>query len=685
MVSMAIEVGGTFTDLIWLDGDGLVRTHKLPSTPADPSQGVIAGLEQALGDRLGQVETLFHGSTVATNAVLERKGCRAALLTTEGFRDLLELQRQLRPNVYSLACLKPRPLIPLERVGEVRERLDAGGRALRPLDEAALLATLDRLMAEQRPQAIAVCLLHAYANPAHEERVGQLVRERHPDLPVVLSSAVLPTFREYERASTTAMAAYLAPLVGRYLQSIEKHLAGQGGGRLFVMQSSGGVLPAAGLGERGVEMLNSGPAAGVIAATRVAARIGDSDILTLDVGGTSADVCLVSGGVPAVRAETEVDGLPVGMPTVDIANVGAGGGSIGWIDRGGMLQLGPQSAGARPGPACYGHGGGEPTTTDALVELGWIRPERFLGGRMTLQPAAARAALLRLGTALGRTAAETAEALLAIGVANVGRGVRLVSVQRGHDPQGHALYGYGGMGPMIAALAAEELRIGRVVIPPHPGLFSALGLLLADLRRIYRETAFLALDAAAPARIAATFERLAAAATAEFAGYGVGAERLAFEHLLEMRYAGQGFELLVPFEPGRLAAEGEGYLRGLFRAVHETRYGGKRPGAAAAQGDGGGGGVEIVTFRLVAQAPRSQGLLDRLGGAGGGAPVIEAGSIRFRGAEIPCRFAWRESLPEGLTLEGCAIVEEPTATTLVPPGWCLRVGKLGALEIERRT
>jgi len=680
MVSMAIEVGGTFTDLIWLDDEGAVRTHKLPSTPADPSQGVIAGLGQALGASVDRVETLFHGSTVATNAVLERKGCRAALLTTEGFRDLLALQRQLRPNVYSLACLKPEPLIPLERVAEVRERMDAGGRVLRPLDEAALLATLDRLVAEQRPQAIAVCLLHAYANAAHEERVGQLIRERHPDLPVVLSSAVLPTFREYERASTTAMAAYLAPLVGRYLRTIEQHLAGHGG-RLFVMQSSGGVLPATGLGERGVEMLNSGPAAGVIAATRVAARIGDRNILTLDVGGTSADVCLVSGGVPAVRAETEVDGLPVGMPTVDIANVGAGGGSIGWIDRGGMLQLGPQSAGARPGPACYGHGGSEPTTTDALVELGWIRPERFLGGRMTLQPAAARAALLRLGQTLGQAPAETAEALLAIGVANVGRGVRLVSVQRGHDPKDHALYGYGGMGPMIAALVAEDLRIGRVVIPPHPGLFSALGLLLADLRRIYRETAFLALDAAAPARIAATFERMAASAVAEFAGYGVGAERLTFEHLLEMRFAGQGFELLVPFAPERLAAEGEAYLRDLFRAVHETRYGGKRPGTVAAQD----GAIEIVTFRLVAQAPRSQGLLDRLGGASGGAPGIETGSIRFRGADIPCQFAWRESLPEGLTLEGCAIVEEPTATTLVPPGWCLRVGKLGALELERRS
>lgn len=674
MVNMAIEVGGTFTDLIWTTDEGGVATHKVPSTPGDPSRGVIAGLEEALDGRLESVASLFHGSTVATNAVLERKGCRAALLTTRGFRDLLALQRQLRPNVYSLACLKPEPLIPLERVAEVPERIGPGGEVLQPLDEAALMVTLERLMAEQQPQAIAVCLLHAYRNPAHEERVGQLIRQRWQDVPVILSSAVLPTFREYERASTAAMAAYLAPLVGRYLQTIEGHLSGRAGGkRLFVMQSSGGVLPAAGLGERGVEMLNSGPAAGVIAATRVAARIGDPDILTLDVGGTSADVCLVRGGAPEVRSETEVDGLPVGMPTVDIANVGAGGGSLGWIDRGGMLQLGPQSAGARPGPACYGHGGSEPATTDALVQLGWIRPQRFLGGRMTLLPERAEAALAALGGKLGQDADETAEAMLAIGVANVSRGVRLVSVQRGHDPKRHALYGYGGMGPMIAALVAEELKIGRVVVPPHPGLFSALGLLLADLKRIYRETGFQLLDTDSPARIAATFARMEKDARAEFAGYGVAPEALTFEQVLEMRYAGQGFELLVPFEPARLAAEGSGYLKALFREAHEARYGTSE----------GGDALEVVTYRLVAQSPRSQGLLDRLGGATDSEPDVEEGRIRYRGEAVSCQFAWRGSLPEGFRLAGPAVIEEPTATTFVPPGWSARVGAMGALELER--
>jgi N-methylhydantoinase A len=638
LVGVAIEVGGTFTDLIWLDGAGEIRTHKVPSTPDDPARAVIAGLEEALEGQVERVRTLFHGSTVATNAVIERRGCRAALLTTWGFRDLLAIQRQLRPNVYSLACLKPEPLIPLERVLEVPERIGPDGTVLEPLDVEALLVALDDLMARQRPQSIAVCLLHSYRNPAHERQVAELLRERHPDIPVILSSAVLPTFREYERASTTAMAAYLAPLVGRYLRTIGERLEAAGG-RLFVMQSSGGILPAAGLGERG----------------------------------TSADVCLIAGGQPEVRAETVVAGLPVGMPTVDIANVGAGGGSITWLDRGGMLQVGPQSAGAFPGPACYGRGGEAPTVTDALVQLGWIRPQAFLGGRMPLQAAAAEQALATLGGDLGLDAAGTAEAIVAIGTANVSRGVRLVSVQRGHDPKRHALYAYGGMGPMIAALAAEELGIRRIVVPPHPGLFSALGLLVADHKRIYLETAFLPVGPAAAGTVAETFLRLQRTAEAEFAEYGLERAALVFEWILEMRYVGQGFELQVPVAPERLEAEGSGYLLDSFRAVHETSYGNAPPSEE----------IEIVTFRLVARKPSSGDALERLEAEVQETPQVEAGRIRHRGQLHDCSFVRRGSLPRGFEVEGCAIVEEPTSTTFVPPGWRARVGPLGALEITR--
>ena len=672
MTQISAEVGGTFTDLIWTDGGGRVQTHKVPSTPSDPSAGVIQGLDEALPDGLGDRSQLFHGSTVATNAVLERKGCRAALINTRGFRDILSLQRQLRPNVNAVAVIKPTPLVPLSRTMEAEERINATGAVLDPLDEGALINALDRLVEAEAPEAVAVCLLHAYLNPDHEHRIRALIEDRYPDLPVVLSSDVLPTFREYERASTTAMAAYLAPLVDRYLANLE---AQTGDASLFVMQSSGGVLPSHGARGRGVELLNSGPAAGVIAAERMAALLGDHDLITLDVGGTSADVCLIAGGTPVVTSEYEIDGLPLAMPSVDIANVGAGGGSLGWIDRGGMLQVGPQSAGARPGPACYGQSGEEPAITDALVHLGWIRPQRFLGGRMTLEPARADTALDRLAEPLGQDRSQTAQAMIDIGVAHVSRGVRMVSVQRGYDPKGYVFYAYGGAGPVMGALAADELRISRVVVPPHPGLFSALGLLVADLKRVYRETAFQAVGDDTPATVTAAFERMRETALAEFAGFGSAPEAVQWEHYLEMRYRGQGFELLAPVDLESLARDGAPYIAALFSQTHLARY-----GTAPANED-----VEVVTHRLVASVPGSRDVLDQLETAVQDAtePDIEDGSITFGGAATRCRFAWRPSLAAGHVLDGLAVIEEPTATTLVPPGWRATVGAAGALVLER--
>jgi N-methylhydantoinase A len=673
-VTMAIEVGGTFTDLIWLvDGD--VRTHKVPSTPGDASIGVLNGLNEALAGELPSLGRLFHGSTVATNAVIERKGCRAALITTAGFRDLLALQRQLRPNVYAIACRKPEPLIPLSRTIEAVERIGVNGEVVTPLDERALTEVIDRLVAEQKPEAVAVCLLHAYRTPDHERRVRELVAARYPDLPVVLSSEVLPTFREYERASTTAMAAYLVPLVGRYLERLEAHLeAGAPGAKLFIMQSSGGVLPSSGSQGRGVEMLNSGPAAGVIGATRMAAEIGDRDVITLDVGGTSADICLIAAGEPGVTAETEVAGLPVGLPSIDIANVGAGGGSLGWIDAGGMLQVGPRSAGARPGPACYGHGGTVPALTDALVQLGWIRPHRFLGGRMTLQPERATEALRTLATR-GESADEMARAMIEIGAAHVSQGIRLVSVQRGHDPKDYALYAYGGMGPMIGALAARELKIRRVVVPPYPGLFSALGLLVADLKRIYRETRLIPVGDSVAADVGAAFAHLRAQAEAEFAGFGRRADEIVFSQELEMRFVGQGYELISPIDPVRLDAEGRAYVEGLFRATHEARYG------TISTMDR----VEIVTLRLTASVPASADVLPALTRhrSAGEAACHERAEIRFEGEAVPCTFAWRADLAPGSRIDGAAVIEEPTATTLVPPGWSATVDRTGALILAQ--
>ncbi|MGX7709508.1 hydantoinase/oxoprolinase family protein [Methylobacterium sp. Gmos1] len=669
---VAIEVGGTFTDLIWIAG-GEVKTHKVPSTPHDASIGVIGGLSEALDGDLSDLRQLFHGSTVATNAVIERKGGRTAFVATAGFRDILALQRQLRPNVYAIACRKPEPLVPLNLCVEAVERIDVRGEVVTPLDEAALVATIAELVEREKPDAVAVCLLHAYRQPAHEQRVREIVARRYPELPVVISSDVLPTFREYERASTTAMAAYLVPLVGRYLARLERHLAAEApGANLFVMQSSGGVLPSSGLDRGGVEMLNSGPAAGVIGATRMAGAIGDADVITLDIGGTSADICLIAKGRPDVTAETQVAGLPVGLPSIDIANIGAGGGSLAWVDAGGMLHVGPRSAGARPGPACYGHGGTVPAMTDALVQLGWIRPHRFLGGRMRLLPERARGALSDLADTLGQGPDDLARAMIEIGAANVSQGVRLVSVQRGHDPKDYALYCYGGMGPMIGALTGRELKIRRVVIPPYPGLFSALGLLVADLKRIYRETRFLRVGDRVAEEVAEAFAGLRAQAGAEFAGFGRAPAEIEFRHELEMRFVGQGYELIAPVDLDALRTEGRSYVEAQFKAAHEARYG------ALSTMDA----VEIVTLRLTASVPAAANAMDALTTPrrpDAEATPIEESSILFEGARVPCRFAWRADLPPGTRVEGAAIVEEPTATTLVPPGWTATVDPTGAL------
>jgi N-methylhydantoinase A len=676
LIQLAAEVGGTFTDLIWTDGMGRVRTHKVPSTSSDPSQAVIQGLDDCLGEDAPLLRRLFHGSTVATNAVLERRGGRTALVTTRGFKDILVLQRQTRPNVNSIVCRKPEPLVPLRRTIEATERVSIEGEVIVPLDERGFLQALERLVESEDPEALAVCLLHSYQSPAHERRVRELVKERYPRLEIALSSDVLPTFREYERASTTVMAAYLAPLVSRYVEHLERELQSRrGAASLFIMQSSGGILPGEGARARPVEMLNSGPAAGVIAAVRVAELLGDSDLITLDVGGTSADMCLVDGGAPEVTSEREVDGLPLGISSLDIANVGAGGGSIAWIDRGGMLQVGPESAGARPGPACYGQGGEAPTVTDALVQLGWIRPHRFLGGRMRLLPERAERALESLRGPLALGTLDLARAVVEVNAAHVSRGVRLVSVQRGRDPKGYVLYAYGGMGPVVAALVAEDLGIRRVVLPPLPGLFSALGLLVADLKREFRETGFLPVERDSSDRIEEAFSRMEVEARRELAGYGSSVDEIEWERHLEMRSRGQGFELRAAVDLDRLRAEGHRYLVDLFEETHRTRY-----GTSPANEN-----VEVVNFRLVARVPGPRGILDQLhpGGPGGKTGGAEEGAIHFRGERRTCRFLWRESLGHGERLQGLAVIEEPTATTLVPPGWRAEVARTGALVLER--
>jgi N-methylhydantoinase A len=674
VIKVAVETGGTFTDLIWVGKEGDVRTHKVPSTPVDPSGGVIAGLEEALGGDIEHMSQLFHGSTAATNAVLERKGCRAGLITTRGFRDVLAIQRQTRANVYAVAFSKPQPLIPMNLIREVTERIDVNGQILTPLNERELLDVTAELLASG-VEALAICFLHSYRTAVHEERAACLIRDAFPGVPVVLSSAILPAFREYERTSTTAMAAYLTPMVDRYLGNLEQYLdTRKSGAALFIMQSSGGVVPSSAARARAVDMLQSGPAAGVIAATRVGAQLGDGNIITLDMGGTSTDVALITNGSARVANEKEVDGLPVGVPSIDIANVGAGGGSIGWIDKGEMLHVGPRSAGARPGPACYGHGGQEPAVTDALVQLGWVRPQSFLGGRMKLYPESAEKAIAPLAELLNQTIQSTAQGIIDIAVAHTNRCVRLVSIQRGYDPRDYVIYAYGGMGPVVGALVAQEMKIQRVVVPLHPGLFSALGLLMSDLKRIYRKTGFTAISSETPGEVACSFDLMKAEAIGEFSGYGYRAEQIQWETWAEMRYRGQGFEISVQIDLDKLAAEGRTYLSRLFHQAHRSRYG------TAAPNDN----IELVSYRLVAQVQSEWKQSDeRNNVTDAREPAIQTGSITFAGEEQTCCFVRREGLPAAYSLRGLAIVEEATATTVVPPGWRMMVGAQGALVLEQ--
>ena len=673
MIKMAVETGGTFTDLIWVGQDGRLRTYKVPSTPVDPSGGVIQGLEEALDTGIQHMTQLFHGSTAATNAVLERQGCRAGLITTRGFRDVLAIQRQTRANVYAVAIEKPRVLVPPNLIREVTERIGVNGSIVVPLDEDEVISATSQLLA-QGIEALAICFLHSYRASVHEERAAQLIRDKFAGLPVVLSSSILPAFREYERTSTTAMAAYLTPLVDRYLGNLEQYLrARSSGASLFIMQSSGGVVPSSAARRRAVDMLQSGPAAGVIAATRVGAVLGDRNIITLDMGGTSTDVALITDGSAGVATEREVDGLPVGVPSVDIANVGAGGGSIAWVDAGGMLHVGPRSAGARPGPACYGHGGTEPAVTDALVQLGWIRPQSFLGGRMKLYPDRAAKAITDLADRLHQSVESTAQGMIDIAVAHTSRCVRVVSVQRGYDPRDYVIYAYGGMGPVVGALVAQEMKIRRVVVPPHPGLFSALGLLMSDLKRIYRMAGFTAISASTPQQAAETFQQMRGAAIEEFSGYGYGPDQMQWETWAEMRYRGQGFELPVEIDLERLALEGRAYLNEIFHHAHRLRYG------TAAPNDN----IELVGYRLVAQVPSDWKRLDQQDGAGEAESSLENAAVVFGGAKQNCRFARRENLRAGYSLTGLAIFEEASATTVVPPGWRLTVGPERALLLEQ--
>jgi N-methylhydantoinase A len=636
-ISVGVDVGGTFTDLVAIV-DGRLVTAKVPSVAGDEARGVAAALAAAGIDE-NAVDVLAHGTTVATNALLERRGARTALVTTEGFRDVIEIGRQNRASLYDLTVHRPPPLVPRELRFTVRERMGPEG-VLVPLDEASLRETV-ALLAAADVEAVAVCLLFSFLYPEHERLVSEALGSALPGVPVTLSCELLPEFREYERTSTTVANAYLAPGLSTYLAEIEP--------RTLVMQSSGGVVDAATAVARPASCVLSGPAAGVVGAAFVAAAGGFQDVISFDMGGTSTDVAAVLGGEPQVTAESVVAGVPIRFPMVDVHTIGAGGGSIAWLDDGGALRVGPRSAGARPGPACYGRGGDEPTVTDANLVLGYLADGAVLGGEVVLDRALAEAALARLPvdgslhkrSTPGLRDRDVAEGAIAaaLGVvrvveADMARALRVVTVERGIDPRGLALVAFGGAGPLHACALAEELGIERVLVPLASGVLSALGLAAADLRRDY----------VAPAVVA--FEELEARAAANLPGATT-------RKLVDARYRGQAYELTL---------DAEGWESG-FPTAHEQRYGFRLDAD-----------VELVARRLVATISRPR-------------PELRSAAAA---SETASRRAYLDrdwlDLPvhgPGDAVVGPAIVDLAGATCLVRPGWVGKPDEAGTLVLER--
>ncbi|WIM10444.1 hydantoinase/oxoprolinase family protein [Enhydrobacter sp.] len=667
---VGVEVGGTFTDLVAVEGGRVVVT-KVPSTPRSPDIGAFAALT-ASGIDLARIEDLGHGSTVATNAVLERKGASVAFVATAGFRDLLFMQRHDRRNIYDLFYAKPAPPVRRKDCFEVRERLRADGSVETPLDEATVRAELIPALRAGGYRAAAICLLNAYANAQHEKRLAALIADALPDVLVTCSHQVAREFREFERASTTLLSAYVQPVVDGYLHRFEHKLADAGfKGRFTVMQSNGGRLPAEAMRQSAITALYSGPAAGVVGATRQAARSGFRDLITFDMGGTSTDVCLVQDGRPSLASESEIDGLPIRTPVLDIVSVGAGGGSIAWVDDGGMLRVGPQSAGADPGPACYRRGGGEPTITDAHVVTGTIRPAAFLGGRMKLDAEAAAEVFASVAHRFGLGVEQAAASALQLADANIVRAIQLVSTERGRDPRDYALVPFGGAGPLHAARIADELGIATIVVPPNAGVISAYGLVASDYTKFDAVTRKMKLDEAAARDAAKIFAEMRARLAAQFADMKLPGE-LVYTHTLDMRFVGQAFEVGVEIPAGRLGSLDAAYLAGLFTDAHHRTF---MHGATLERP------VEIVTLRVGATLPIGTApTLDREAAA---ARRPERTRIFHGEAWIECTRYTAEALARGQRLEGPAVIEGHTATTWVPGGWTATLDTADNLMLRR--
>jgi N-methylhydantoinase A/oxoprolinase/acetone carboxylase beta subunit len=655
---IGVDTGGTFTDLVLLDERGM-RVHKLRSTPHDPSQAILAGIRELAG-RQTEFE-ITHGSTVATNALLERKGARVALLTTAGFEDVLLIGRQTRAELYNFQVQAPRPLIEAGLTFGVTERLAADGSVLEPLS----LEEIDRLIAallDAKPDSVAICLLHSYANSAHEEALAKALTAA--GFTVSASHAILPEYREFERWSTTAVNAYVTPLMGSYLTHLEQGLASQS--PLRIMQSNGGSISATHAKEAAVQTILSGPAAGAVGAQAIAAASGHTRIITFDMGGTSTDVSLIDGQI-GTTSDSIVGDFPVRLPMLDIHTVGAGGGSIAWLDSGGSLRVGPRSAGADPGPACYGKGS-ELTVTDANLLLGRLDLAYFLGGRMELDLPRARGIARELAQRLKMTERALAEGVIRIANSNMERAIRKVSVQRGHDPRDFALLAFGGAGGLHACALADSLDMTTVMIPEHSGVLSALGMLLADVTKDYSTSILQATASITEEALKQRLTPLESRALNALEAQGFLANDILLEPSLDMRYKGQAYELSIPFTPDYAQA---------FHRAHHKLYGYANPARA----------TEIIQLRLRAIGRTDKPALSPGDAANTATRPPSPSSTRetiFNSRPHQTPIFHREQLAPGHEADGPAILITGQSTNVIPPKWHWKIDPVGTLLATRK-
>jgi N-methylhydantoinase A len=664
-VRVGIDTGGTFTDLVLLDDDGRALRLKVPSTPSDPAEALVEGLRRALAAAGGaRPSAVAHGTTVATNAMLEQRFHALALLTTRGFRHVLEVARQSVPSGYgnSYFWVKPDRIVPLERVLEVSERLSFRGEVLTPLDEEDARAKARRLR-QLGVTAVGVCFLHAYANPGHERRMREILLEEHPEAAVSISSEVWPEYREYERTVTTLVDAFVKPHVTGYLARAEAQLRDLAPAvPLLIMKSNGGVMPAAAVTRRPIATALSGPAAGALGASWLARQAGFDRVVTIDTGGTSTDVCLVEGAEPQLTREGRIGPFSVRVPMIDIVSVGTGGGSIAWVGPEGGLRVGPRSAGADPGPMAYGRGGERPTVTDAHLVLGRL-PEALVGGAVRLRRDLSEQGLGRIAEQLGLERDRAASGILELSAHNQANAVLQLTVKRGIDPSGDALVAFGGAGPLQASRIAEILGLGTVLIPPSPGNVSAFGLLAVDLKDEYVVTRVRRHDELDPGEVAAIFAGLEADAIDSLRAEGVAGDRMSLVRTVDVRYLGEAHEITIPagspFDPSA-AVEA-------FHDGHERTYGYSYRDLAHDNV------VEFVNWKVT-----GLGLIERPGLVG----PPPTGSGRPSGVRAGFQVYRREDLPAGFAAEGPAIVEEYGSTTVVEAGFTVEVDKLANLVLR---